>query len=88
MRPLDQLVNGVRGSFDKVPVSEEYKKCLDTSIERDKKMRELLAPTHDLLTQYIDTIDSLGRAHAACISDLYMEGLRFGILLGLDIAKE
>ena len=87
MTPIEQIIFSERGNLDKTPLSKEYKKLIDVYIAHDNKMRQLLAPTPDLLAQYIETTEAGAHAQAEEAKDYLAEGLRFGILLGIDIAK-
>ena len=86
MSALEDLIYGERGRLQNVPTSEAYKKLMDVVIECDEKMREMLASMPDLLEQYEKVLDAHDTAYMQSNADYMIEGLRFGILLGLDIA--
>ena len=88
MTALENLIYGNRGTLEGMRTTKEYANLLAIVIDRDKKMRDLLASSPDLLTHYDDTITSLDYANSQLAIDHLLEGLRFGILLGIDITKE
>ena len=85
--PLMQLYYGRRGNPESIPVDEKYLKLLDNLVDYEKEILNRLEPTpelKDLFTKFADTTMAMS---ASSSSAHYIEGLSFGSLLGLDIAK-
>lgn len=87
MSALEDLIYGNRGTLDSIQTTTAYQKLLSVVVDSDKTMRNLLASLPDLLTQYDNTIDTLENANDQLAIDYLLEGLRFGILLGMDIVR-
>ncbi|MCI9504089.1 MAG: hypothetical protein HFE26_01680 [Clostridia bacterium] len=82
---IEQMVLGKRGDIDHIELDEEGTRICDLLSEQHKKLKIALQPYPEiakLLNEFIDTKDL-----ALCNETLvyYKEGLRFGILLGMDI---
>lgn len=86
MSALEDLIYGNRGTLESTPTTKEYKALFSVVADNNEKMRELLASSPDLLAHFDSTIDSIVQADAQLGVDYFAEGLRFGILLGIDIA--
>ena len=87
MTALEELIHGDRGTLERVPTTQEYENEFGKFVDNDEKMRKLLAAYPELLTHYDKTVDSMDHANNLYATKHYLEGLRFGILLGMDIAK-
>lgn len=82
---IEQLLLGKRGDLNHIGLNEEDARLCDLLSEQYKKLKTALQPFPEiakLLNEFIDTKDL-----ALCNETLvhYKEGLRFGILLGMDI---
>lgn len=86
MSAIRDMYEMVKGHYDSVAQTEEYRKCLDEVIKYDDEMREALRDNSKLLELYKKTTGALDELHLVCADDHYIEGFRFGVLMGLDIA--
>ena len=86
MSAVEDMYEMKRGNYGSVEQSEQYKKCLDEVIKCDDEMREALRKYPKLLELYKKATDALDALSVVCADDHYIEGFRFGALMGLDIA--
>lgn len=77
-----------RGSYEDVPCSNEYFKLLDEYVKNDSEIRVKLSEFPNLLELYKKANDSLEILNCESEDNHYLEGFRFGVLIGLDIATD
>jgi hypothetical protein len=81
-----QMYYGERGNYELTPFSEAYRERLKTYVLNDEKFRKALPP--DLLELHKKTTASLEALHAESVENNYLEGFRFGFLMGLDVVSQ
>ncbi|MBR2441682.1 MAG: hypothetical protein IKB20_01220 [Clostridia bacterium] len=75
-----------KGNYDSILQSEEYQKSLDEVIKCDDEMRKALKKNPKLLALYQKATSALDTLCVVGADDHYIEGFKFGVLMGLDIA--
>ena len=85
---IEQLINGMRGAYATVPLSEKYKLLQTKAAENTRLLRTLLADSPALLAQMGNAVAALEDAYTEFAIQHLKEGLRFGILLGMEIAQD
>ena len=80
-----QILNGDRGCNDNIRCSPEYSKALDKVVEFEEKLTSKLKLEPDLYKLFEDFNDALRTMHCEEVDDYYLEGFRFGALIGIDI---
>ncbi len=86
MSAIRDMYEKRRGHYESVPHGEEYDKCLEELVKCDDEMREALKENPKLLQLYKKTTDALDALSIVCEDEHYIEGFKFGVLMGLDIA--
>ena len=86
MSAIKDMYEKRRGHYESVVHGEEYQKCLDEVIKCDDEMREALKKHPKLLELYQKSTNALDALSVAEEDDYYIEGFKFGVLMGLDIA--
>ena len=83
-----QMHHGLRGHFETITCSPTYLKLLHEVAKNDEEIREKLAEFPDLLSLYEKTNSSIDALHSEALDNYYVEGFRFGCLIGLDILDD
>ena len=83
-----QMFYGERGHCDLVPCSQEYFRLLNIAAENSNILKEKLKEFPDLLKLYEITNDSIEAMHCESVDNHYLEGFRFGLLMGIDVMRE
>lgn len=86
MSAIKDMYEKRRGHYESVVHGEEYQKCLDKVIKCDDEMRGALKKNPKLLELYQKATRALDALSVAGEDDYYVEGFKFGVLMGLDIA--
>ena len=76
-----------RGSYEDVPCSNEYFKLLDEYVKNDSEIRVKLSEFPNLLELYKKANDSLEILNCESEDNHYLEGFKFGLLMGLEAAE-
>ena len=61
---------------------------MDEYLKHDDEIRSKLSEFPDLLKLYEKATDSLELLNCEAEDNYYLEGFRFGVLMGLDIAED
>ena len=85
---IEQLYRGNRPLYEGIPLSEETKRSVENFIRLDNEFRAKLKEYPDLLAMYQRTNKAMENMSSYDANDHYMEGFRFGVLLGIDIANK
>ncbi len=80
-----QRYYGLRGHCETISCSPKYGELLDDVVKNDEEIRKKLAEFPDLLSLYEKTNSSIEALHLDTLDNYYLEGFRFGCLMGLDI---
>lgn len=84
---IREMIHGEKGKIENVKMSEEYSKLLQSFIDVDKEMKEKLKNSPEMLEKYNKAIDAFWAYSSEESTCFYIEGFRFGVLLGLEIAN-
>ena len=85
---IELLYRGDRPLYEEVPQGEESKRALEIFISLDDEFRAKLKEYPELLAMYQRTNKAMENMSSYDANDHYMEGFRFGVLLGIDIANQ
>ncbi len=80
-----QMYYGERGNYELTPLSEVYRERLKAYVQNDAELCKAL--THEQLELHKKTTESLEALHAEAVENNYLEGFRFGFLMGLDVSQ-
>ena len=83
-----QMLYGLRGNRESIKPSDKYYEALDKLDEHDDRIQEKIKDNEELVALFKER-ESL-ELDVAIVGqeDYYVEGFRFGVLMGLDIAKK
>ena len=74
-----------RGHFETISFSPKYRELLDEVVKNGEEIRKKLTKFPDLLSLHEKTNSSIEALHLETLDNHYLEGFRFGALMGLDI---
>jgi len=80
-----QMLYGKRGTLEAVEPTEKYKRLLKESAEREKELRENLKDNPEILALFEKADESFGALYSESVDTYYIEGFKFGLLMGLEI---
>ncbi len=83
-----QMYYHERGGYEDIPRSNEYFKLLDEYVKNDSEIRDKLSEFPNLLELYKKANDSLEILNCESEDNHYLEGFKFGLLIGLDVATD
>lgn len=83
-----QMFYGKRGYNELVPCGKTYRKLLRKAIEKEENMKEKLREQPELLKLYEEAIEALDALSDESSDRHYVEGFRFGVLMGMDILND
>lgn len=83
--PIMQMYYGERGLYELINISHEYKELSAKFVDLEEELSEKLRPTPELLELFNKAIDTAMDMHCQYAADRYLEGFRFGALIGIDI---
>ena len=83
-----QMFTGVRGNCYSVPCSSKYFELLEEVAKNDTEIRKELAKFPNMLALYEKTNNSIEAMYLESLENYYLEGFRFGALMGLDISSD
>ena len=84
---IAQMYYGKRGNIDAVKSSNDYKNKVAVYNALEKELIKRLADFPELAELYKQVAKASDETHYADVFDFYVEGFRFGLLLGLDAAE-
>ncbi len=82
-----QMFYGERGNFEFIKHSREYFDLMDEVCDLQSKLEEMIKDMPEvlaLLKKYDDKVDEF---ECQALDDYYLEGFRFGVLMGIDISE-
>lgn len=83
---IKKLYLGKNPLYASVPYSKKYERLLEEAIKYEKLMRSSLEKYPEILSLYEKTNEVIDDLNNQTVDEFYMEGFRFGVLLGMDIA--
>ena len=78
---------GKQGNMDAIKSSRAYKEKLAVTVALDKELQTKLADLPELADLYEKFSDAVLDENSENVLDYYTAGFRFGLLLGLEVAK-
>lgn len=85
---IRQMFNSEKGTFESVYMTAEHQKLLSEVVNFDDELRAKLSTKPELLKLYTKTNDTIEAMHCESEENHYVEGFKFGLLMGLEIATE
>lgn len=82
-----QIFYGQRGDSDKIKCPPEYEECIHKAIECNKKLLEKLKDIPEALQLFSQFNDWTDRAYALEVDAYYLEGFKFGLLIGVEAGE-
>ena len=83
---IKDLYYGERGDSELIEPSEKIRELFEKVNERREEMEKLLENYSDIKIAFLKFIDAQEELRLTIMHEYYAEGLRFGVLLGLDVA--
>ena len=81
-----QMFNKERGHYESVPLNEAYQEQADKLAALEEELREKLKGNPDLVALYEKVSEAFFAVASAVGDSHYVEGFKFGVLMGLEIA--
>lgn len=85
---IQDMYYGRRGTSDYIENSQKYREVLTKYIEAMEELEAELKKSPNLLALYEKAEALNEEMQAESLDTHYCEGFRFGVLMGLDIAKK
>lgn len=85
---IQDMYCGRRGTSEYIKHSQRYQELLTEYIEATEELERELKKFPKLLALYEKAEELNGEMQAESVNMHYCEGFRFGVLMGLDIAKK
>ena len=83
---IREMYYGNRGQQDSIKMTKKYHKIMEETVKNEKILREKLTVYPELLSY--DAIDnSIGTASSEETAFSYVEGFKFGLLMGLEVGN-
>ena len=82
---IKQIFLNKRGNCESIVNGKNYFSALEVVCEKDEEIRAHLRGQPNLLKLYQEVLDSLGNMNCIDAEEHYVEGLKVGALLGLEI---
>ena len=83
-----QMFNQKKGHCNSVPSSKKYQAILSDLVEKIGRLENLLKDDPETLELYRHTRELSIPLESDCAETHYLEGFRFGLLMGLDAVNE
>ena len=80
-----EMLNGTRGTADKVKLSPTYQQYLDQCIDAQSKIKENCKDNPELWSLFEQWENAMMGSEAVASDDYYREGFQFGLLMGLEV---
>ena len=84
---IDQMLYGLRGTYESVQASENYSRLMGKVCEIDNKLTQKLKEDKEAAELYKQFKDALDEVTSDENEIYYKEGFRFGVLLGIDVSE-
>jgi len=85
---IKQMLLGKIGNFEQIKTSPEYLRVLDKTIKCEAEFKAKLAAHCEAVKLYKKVNTALNELICETEATHYAEGFKFGLLLGLEVAKE
>jgi len=82
-----QMLNGRRGYREFIKPSKEYLKSLNEAAKNETELLAKLSTFPELLELYKKTCDSADASNDELVDTYYIEGFKFGFLMGMEVAE-
>lgn len=83
---IKMMYYGEKGTFDSLKNTPEIKHLLNEINYNEEMLLQKLKKIPEIISQYNKLQDLLSKLNCAESELYYIEGFRFGVLLGLDVA--
>lgn len=87
LSPIKQMALGLNGTFSNIKPSQESINLEKKYCEKQKFILGSLKDLPELRTQVMELIDIHDLMETNTQEDAYIQGFRFGVLMGMDILK-
>jgi len=85
---IRQMFFGERGNCNAVKPSKEYKEILSELIINEHKLKKRLQTTPAVFKLYRKISDIVSRLSCESETTNFVEGFRFGVLLGIELVQD
>lgn len=82
---IEQMYYGIRGSSELIKLSNERIKLHEVFLDKYKRFCEELNGNDKMLNHLKEMLDASDSMWESEVREVYVEGFRFGALMGLDI---
>ncbi len=80
-----QMSNGLRGHFEDIPLSEDYQKAKQETVEKMEALEEKLKKYPELYTLYKEVLDATDNEYFIYADDVYREAFALGLAIGREV---
>lgn len=85
---IQQMILGHRGNIESVKYGKEHNKVFDKFCNKYEEFTQKYSDNPEIITLFNEVCDAADKEQAFAEEDLYIEGFRFGVLIGIDIMSE
>ena len=82
------MLYGKKGNCDTIKLTEDYSKLLDEVIKNEEQLSAKFSGNPELLALFRKHDDLLDHFRSETAIAHYIEGYKFGVLMGIEIAEQ
>ena len=82
---ITQMLTGERGTFERIPRSDDYNKASNDLIKKIEDFKIQIANNTQLLKKFDELQEASEKANAVSANEIYKEDFSFGLAMGQEV---